>query len=809
MIKKRFILLVFIFLMEILNASIVNNVEKRDIIAFENITNQLNSTLSNSLWVYQYKLIKDTMINSVKNFDIEKIVLYDKDLQNYYIVEKIDDKIIFKETNNYVAAKTKLYLIEQKLYYNKKNIGILYVYKNKTNDLTQEEKEYLKDNSFTYAGDPNWLPFEAFNNDGEYTGIVSEHIEILEKNLKIKFKKIITKDWTETLNLSKKVEVDIVSGDAADVVLAKNYKAIDTYMQNPLVMVAKDDHNFISDLNYLKDKKITFVDGYGFSADIYKKYPDIKFQICKSSQDGLLGVISGKYDIFIGTLAMVDYTIIQMGIEGIKITGDTGITMNLTLFVNKNKPLLYSILNKTMKSIPDIEKHKILYKWRHDKANKTIVDYTLLWQILFVVSILGTFLLYRQKLLQNKNLELGVLVDEKTKDLNNLNKNLEEKVEEKTKELKKQKDRYKFAIDGSSDGLWDWSIVTNEVYFSSRWKEIIGYKDDELENIFDTWQNNVHPDDLEGILKLIESNITGEKNTFTIEHRLKHKNGDWIWVLDRAKTIYDDNGKAIRISGFHTDISQQKQQTEQLIKSEKMASMGEMIGNIAHQWRQPLSVISTGATGMKMQKEYGVLTDEMFNETCTSINDNAQYLSKTIDDFRDFIKGDRTQKIFNLKDSINGFLHMVEGSIKNHDIHILLELQDDIEIDGFKNELTQCLINIFNNAKDVLEAKIEKTNNRFIFIETTVENNNAIIKIKDNAGGISEDIIGKVFEPYFTTKHQAQGTGLGLHMTYNLIVDGMNGNIEANNVSYKYDDEDYAGAEFIITLPMNQTIEIK
>ncbi len=246
------------------------------------------------------------------------------------------------------------------------------------------------------------------------------------------------------------------------------------------------------------------------------------------------------------------------------------------------------------------------------------------------------------------------------------------------------------------------------------------------------------------------------------------------------------------------EVEKSKIIEKKLFQSEKMVSMGEMIGNIAHQWRQPLSVISTASTGMQMQKEYGILADDDFIKTCQMINKNAQYLSSTIDDFRNFIKGDRKKIIFSLTDDINSFLHLVEGSIKRHNINIVLNLQDDIKINGFPNELTQCFINIFTNAKDALkENKIEK---KLIIISTMMKENSVVIKIKDNAQGIPSDILPKIFEPYFTTKHQSQGTGLGLHMTYNLIVDGMGGTIEANNKSYEYDGNNYSGAEFIIVI---------
>jgi len=251
------------------------------------------------------------------------------------------------------------------------------------------------------------------------------------------------------------------------------------------------------------------------------------------------------------------------------------------------------------------------------------------------------------------------------------------------------------------------------------------------------------------------------------------------------------------------NAKKQRKLEQQLYRSEKMASMGEMIGNIAHQWRQPLSVISTGSTGMKMQKELNILTDEIFYETCDAINDNAQYLSKTIDDFRDFIKGDSKALNFNLRNDTNAFLRLVDAHIKSYHINVVLNLEEDINVNGYPKELIQCFINIFNNAKDALVENNEE-DNRYIFVAQKITNDNIVIKFKDNAGGMPEDILPKIFEPYFTTKHQSQGTGLGLNMTYKLIVDGMGGTIEASNVSYKYDGKNYIGAEFVILLPLEQ-----
>jgi two-component system, NarL family, sensor histidine kinase EvgS len=276
-------------------------------------------------------------------------------------------------------------------------------------------------------------------------------------------------------------------------------------------------------------------------------------------------------------------------------------------------------------------------------------------------------------------------------------------------------------------------------------------------------------------------------------HQLEKSNQ----ILKQKKDELDKLNSSLEMK-IKDEVEKNKLFQEKLFKADKLASMGEMMSNIAHQWRQPLSMISTVATGVKIQKEFGTLKDEELVQNMDLINKNAQYLSETINDFRNFIKGDRKITTYNLSATINNFLHIVESSIKKENLNVILNLDDKIKIDGYPNELIQCLINIFNNAKDAIEET--KQIKPLIFIKTISENNTIKISIKDNAGGIPENIMSKIYDPYFTTKHKSQGTGLGLHMTYKLIDEGMHGKIEAHNVEFKYENELYKGAEFVITL---------
>ncbi|MCK5111243.1 MAG: PAS domain-containing protein [Arcobacteraceae bacterium] len=137
-------------------------------------------------------------------------------------------------------------------------------------------------------------------------------------------------------------------------------------------------------------------------------------------------------------------------------------------------------------------------------------------------------------------------------------------------ELENIKDRYEFAINGTQDGLWDWNIITNKPYFSPRWKSMLGYRDDELKNEFKTWEDMVHPDDIKQVFEDIQRSHKSKDEVYENIHRLKHKDGHWVWILARGETIFDENGKAVRMVGFHTDITKSKELELKLEENQKM-----------------------------------------------------------------------------------------------------------------------------------------------------------------------------------------------------------------------------------------------
>ena len=260
---------------------------------------------------------------------------------------------------------------------------------------------------------------------------------------------------------------------------------------------------------------------------------------------------------------------------------------------------------------------------------------------------------------------------------------------------------------------------------------------------------------------------------------------------------------AIRIK---KELDKHQEKDRILAQQQKMVSMGQMIENIAHQWRQPLSVISTSASGLKLKKQLNILEDEELIKSIDKIVDTAKYLSDTIDDFRYFFKPQKDKTKFSLAKNIEKSLSFLEATLKENSIKVEFDYED-IDIIAYETELIQVFINIINNSKDAfIEKKIE---DRVIFISIKKFPNRILIEIKDNAGGVEEDILDKVFEPYFTTKHQYNGTGIGLYMSNQIIKTHLNGDIFMKNCSFKYKNIEQKGAITTIVLPKNIFEEIK
>lgn len=248
-------------------------------------------------------------------------------------------------------------------------------------------------------------------------------------------------------------------------------------------------------------------------------------------------------------------------------------------------------------------------------------------------------------------------------------------------------------------------------------------------------------------------------------------------VNQRTKELEELNANLdLRIK---EEVQKRHEQEDLLVHQSRLAAMGEMIGNIAHQWRQPLNALGLTIQNLQTAYEHDYLNGEYIDRTIKKSQRLTAQMSSTIDDFRDFFKPESAKEFFNLKKSILQSFEIVEASFSSNNIQVDIDVAESIEIFGYPSQFSQVVLNFLNNAKDALLEKNQ--DNKKIHIEAKIKDNFTIIDFKDNGGGIPEGIMEKVFEPYFTTKDQGQGSGIGLYMSKMIVEKNMKGTLMVSN----------------------------
>jgi signal transduction histidine kinase len=238
------------------------------------------------------------------------------------------------------------------------------------------------------------------------------------------------------------------------------------------------------------------------------------------------------------------------------------------------------------------------------------------------------------------------------------------------------------------------------------------------------------------------------------------------------------------VGTVYVDITEQKkmanklkEQEELMIAQSRHAAMGEMISMIAHQWRQPLSVIAMGANNILIDIELESINEETLEMEANSILLQTQHLSKTIDDFRNFFKPNKEKERVLIPSVLEEALAVIGKSFENSNIIVQNIYDSSTEVEIYARELLQVFLNLLKNAKEALMEQEERK-----ITNTVYENENeVVIEICDNGGGIKDDIINKIFDPYFSTKDEKNGTGLGLYMSKIIIEKHLNGKLEVSN----------------------------
>lgn len=379
-------------------------------------------------------------------------------------------------------------------------------------------------------------------------------------------------------------------------------------------------------------------------------------------------------------------------------------------------------------------------------------------------------------------LELNELTGSFNRMSSELQQTMEELQHENT-ERRQAEESLALALAGADLGTWDWSPPTGRLVVNSRWAQMLGYSVDELEPHVDAWRRLVHPDDLEWVEMELEQHLNGKSERYEAEHRLAHKSGGWVWVLDKGKvTERDPDGNPLRVCGTHLDITKRKQAEEererlqsQLIHAHKMESVGTLAGGIAHDFNNLLQAIS-GYTQMLLL-DCDESADEFISlKAILKASDRAAQLVRQLLLFSR--KMDAEKQRLDLNAEVEQALHILKSSIPK-----MIEVEFDpgdvggaIEADPI--QLEQIILNLGSNAADAMPNGGVLTIKTGNFTLHSKEYGNtfdlkpgsyALLTISDTGQGIDQNVIEHIFEPFYTTKEVGKGTGLGLASAYGIV----------------------------------------
>ena len=472
--------------------------------------------------------------------------------------------------------------------------------------------------------------------------------------------------------------------------------------------------------------------------------------------------------------------------------------------------------------------------------------------------VLGTFAMYYAQPRSPENFELelieavrnlaGIAIERKQAEesLKQLNQELENRVKQRTAQLMQSEERWQLALKGNNDGIWDWNLQTKEIFISERFQEITGYEHRPNIDYFDEWKTGTHPDDLDLVIQAFQDHLDRKTPHYIIEYRLLCYNSAYKWILSRGQALWDESGKAVRIVGSITDITERKQAEEalrqsdarereraqqleqallelrstqtQLVQTEKMSSLGQLVAGIAHEVNNPVNFIHANITYLKQYTKQLLDLVTLYQQEYPEPKSKIRDLIEEID--LGFMAGDLikivgsmqvgTERIRQIVLSLRNFSRLDEAQMKPVDIHAgidstLLILQHRLKasdkwptiqivkdfgklplVECYASQLNQVFMNIIANGIDAIEERYQKLSvaeaeanpGRISICTMMTTQKTVIVEITDNGTGIPENVRSRIFNPFFTTKEVGKGTGLGMSISHSIVVEKHKGKIE-------------------------------
>ena len=414
--------------------------------------------------------------------------------------------------------------------------------------LTENEARWLREHpAVSFTGDPNWLPFEAFDESGEYIGIVSEHLKLVSKLTGLEFRMSPSITWTESTEKARQGQVDVLS-ETDDSDLKSHLVFTKSYLSNPIVIAMHNRENYVENIATIEDRKIALIKDYGYASKIRRKYSQINFVTVDDIQSGLIAVSTGKVDALLCTLALCSYTIADLGLNNVRIVGKTEFDTKLALGVQKYMPELVSILNKAIDLITPGQQQAILDEWIRQKFVAQ-TDYTLAYQIAAIsIILIGIFAFWNHRLSQEVSLR----------------KATEKELKSAEEVLRMSHQRLLLHREQTPLGVIEWNTDFECVYWNDAAERIFGYTSEEIlgHQPVETIVPESETEAVEAIWKDLLEKRGGERST----NENITKDGRTIQCEWYNTPMVNDAGKVIGVTSLVDDVTAKKQSDEVIWK---------------------------------------------------------------------------------------------------------------------------------------------------------------------------------------------------------------------------------------------------
>ena len=646
--------------------------------------------------------------------------------------------------------------------------------------LTPEEKRWLASHKRIKMGiDRGYGPYSFVDEKGAPQGAVMDYLKEIEKLLGVHFEIVSNLSWTQLIEAIKAHKIDAIATvkRMPERELFLNFSQM--YLYTPLTVMTRYETPELKTIDELQALRLCLVKGYSSSKEVMARFPNLKPVYVSEPVECLKAVSQGRSDAYIGVLGVNSFMATKAGLYNLKYNVAMDMQKNGQSFgVRKDWPMLAEILDKALDVIPEEEKQKILQRWlplqmneikRLGKQDFISEIYPWLIGILFI-ALVGYLLM----LLWNYELK---------------------------KELQRRKEELERAQRVAHIGDWSFDLEHQKMHWSDELFRSVGQNPTPSNTLsWDRVCSWLHADNRQKSQQFIDTLCQSKPGDTFPSHTTQFvkPDGDLCWMEITAAVEYDKSGRAVSCYGTALDVTERKIAAEKLHEKEEImiaqsrhAAMGEMISMIAHQWRQPVSVIAMAANNVLVDIELQTLKMDELRKSMQEIVDETQEVSKIINDFRNFFKpGKNVERVW-VESIVSDTLEVVGKSLANSNIEVVKNFDEHQQITTYSRELMQVFMNLINNAK---EALVESgTKDGRIVIEIKNREDEVVIKVSDNAGGMQPELLDRIFEPYFSTKHEKNGTGLGLYISKTIIEKHLNGTIRATNSD--------TGALFVIRLP--------